>query len=322
MLLVAPSGAGKGMNNFQLIKKLDYEELTSGSLEGMKDAAMVNPHLLISLQEFGSVLEGKGYKEDFKKGLTDMFNRGSFTDALSVRKSKEIRTVDWFYPVVYGSVQPEVLRRAGRSLDIAQGLFGRFLIGYLSEEDAEYDFNPCNPDQDNDLRIIQKGLCKIAALHGVIVVPNPHYNTNFSHPLRHVIDSRLVPLLLRYANEYLPRIALMLALPDTITSAATIELPQLTPDHFQRAATVLYWIFAMAEKALGSLTDLEGRSRQQEDNIRRMVRLQNRMTAEKEKITLAEISRRSSDSGWDAKIRIGILNEMIQRDYIEVRHPQ
>ena len=93
---------------------------------------MKNPHLLISLQEFGAILEGKGYREDFKKGLTDMFNAGRFEDALSSRKSKEPRVCEWFFPTIYGAVQPEVLRKAGRSLDVAQGFFSRFLIGYVS----------------------------------------------------------------------------------------------------------------------------------------------------------------------------------------------
>ncbi|MBP5586976.1 MAG: hypothetical protein J6Y92_11565 [Lentisphaeria bacterium] len=319
-LIVAPSGAGKGLGNLHLIKSLGYVEVTNGSsLEGVKDAAIMNPHVLISLQEFGLLLQGKGYKDTFKKGLTDMFNAGCFTDALSARSRKEVRTVEWFYSSVYASVQPEVLRAAGRSLDIAQGIFSRFLIGYLSPQDAEYDFNPCNPDQLRDLQKLQIGLCRISTLAGVVQVPNAHYNTDFSGPIRPLIDKRMIPVLLRYANEYLPRIALMLAIPSTVGDV--VELPELTDDHFQRATTVLHRILTMAEAALGSLTDLEGRSRLQEENLGKMARLLKRLSIKNPRITMADISRCSSGTGWDSKTREGLLNEMIQRGWIDVSHP-
>ena len=230
VLIVAPSGAGKGLTGFRSVKLLGYQTISNGSLEGIKDAAMANPHLLIENQEFGSVLEGKGYKEDYKKGLTDMFNAGRFEDVLSARKSKDPRVCEWFYPTVYCAIQPEVLRNAGRSLDISQGLFPRFLIGYLSEKESDYDINPCNPDLKNDLVCIQYGLCSIARISGIVDVPNPHYNTDFSRPIREVIDKKMIPLVLRYANEYLPRIALMLAIPARVDGSLT--LPKLTTEHF------------------------------------------------------------------------------------------
>ena len=320
VLIVAPSGAGKGLGFLQLAKGLGYTVVSNGSsLEGIKDAAMANPHLLISLQEFGSLLHRKGYKDDFKKGLTDMFNAGSFTDVLSARKSNEIRTMDWFYPSVYASIQPEVLKAGGRSLDIAQGLFSRFLIGYISEQEAEYDFNPCNSDLMSDLQTVQVGLSRIAMMSGVVASPNPHYNTDFSRPIRKIIDKRMHPVLLRYANEYLIRIALMLAISSDIRYIS--ELPELTEEHLKRATVILHRVLTMAEAALGSLTDLEGRSRQQEENLQKMARLLSVLSVRNDDITITDISRCSSGTGWDAKTRTGLLNEMIQRGWIDVRHP-
>ena len=321
VLVVAPSGAGKGMGNFQMIRHLGYGEYSGGTLEGIKEAAMTNPHLLINLPEFSTYLQARGRREDFKKDLTDMFSAGSFSDALSTHGTSP-RAVDWFYPSVYASIQPEVLQVAGRGLDISQGLLSRFLIGYVSPQDAEYEFNPCNGDAVRDLRAISDGLVRIAGIRGVVEVPDPHYNTAFMAPIRPDIDSRMLPVLRRYANEYLPRIALMLAIPaigdEGAKDSKLPELPELSSEHFERATVVMHRILTMAEEALGALTDLEGRARQHEDNLTKMLQLLDRMSAESEPITIAAISKRSSGTGWDAKTREALLKELQQRDYVKI----
>ena len=322
VLVVAPSGAGKDMGNFRLVRKLGYTEYSGGTLEGIKDAAMTNPHLLINLSEFSTYFQARGRHEDFKKELTTLFDRGGFSDALSTHGTNP-RAVDWVYPSVYASIQPEVLQTVGRGLDISQGLLSRFLIGYVSSQHARYDINPCNGDAVRDLRIISDGLMRIAEIRGVVEVPDPRYNTAFMAPIRPVIDSRMLPVLRRYANEYLPRIALMLALPaigdDGAQDSKLPELtPELTSEHFERATVVMRRILTMAEEALGALTDLEGRARQHEGNLAKMLQLLDRMSTESEPITIAAISKRSSGTGWDAKTREALLEELQQRDYIKI----
>lgn len=320
-LLVAPSGAGKGLGYPNLLKTIGYEVVSSGSsLEGVKDVAMVNPHVLISIQEFSSILTQKGYKSDFKNGLTDFFNGGYFSDVLSSRKRCVLRSVDWFYPSVTASVQPEVLKKYGNEIDIAQGFLSRFLVGYANKKD--YDFNPCNPDCISDLQRLRIGLIRIALFKGVIEVPNPNYNTDFSRPIRELISEKMYPVLDRYANEYLPRIATMLAIPGNIhETTGQPELPKLTNDHLQRATVVLHRILAWAEQAYGALSDLEGYSRQHEENMGKMARLLSRLSDKNPKISITDISRNSSGSGWDAKMRDNLLNEALQRGWIDVSHP-
>lgn len=320
-LIVAPSGAGKGIGCLRLASHLGYTEYSGGTLEGVMDAAMVNPHILFNLPELGAMLQGKGAAVDkLKKGLTDMFSSGTFTEALASRKGAVSRTVEWFYPSVLASIQPEVLRSVGRSLDIAQGFFSRFLIGYLSEKDMDYEFNPCNGDITADLEKIDFLLGVISALQGSIEVPDTEYNIKFFQPMRPFIDPKMRPVLERYGNEYLPRIALMLTIPADFRSAA--DIPDLDVEHFIRATVVLHRIFSMAEAALGGLNDLEGRSRLQENNLIKMVQLLNRLRLRGEKATAAVISRNASGTGWDGKTREALLNELVQREWIEIRHPE
>ena len=318
-LLVAPSGAGKGINYAQAVQNIGYSEFSGGTLEGVMDAAIDNPHILINMPEFGAMLQGKGASVDkLKKGLTDMFSAGRFTEALSSRKSKAERGVEWFYPSVLASVQPEVLQAVGRSLDIYQGFFSRFLIGYLSENDMDYEFNPCNPDAAMDFAKISFGLRKIAQIQTAVCVADKEYNLKFMEPMRKLIDPKMRPVLERYGNEYLPRIALMLMI--TADNLRIPIPPILREKHFQRATVVLHRIFSMAEAALGGLTDLEGRSRHQENNLAKMARLLNRICKKKEFATLTEISRSSSGTGWDGKTRESLLNELAQRGWADITH--
>lgn len=318
-LLVAPSGAGKGIHYSQVVQTLGYSEFSGGTLEGLMDAAMDNPHILINMPEFGAMLQGKSTAVDkLKKGLTDLFSAGRFTEALSSRKNKEERGVDWFFPSVLASVQPEVLQSVGRSLDIYQGFFSRFLIGYLSENEMNYKFNPCNPDAAYDFAKISLGMKKIAKLQTPIFVNDNEYNLKFIEPMRELIDPKMRPVLERYGNEYLPRIALMLLIP--ADDIRLFSLLRLTEEHFQRATVVMHRIFSMAEAALGGLTDLEGRSRHQENNLAKMARLLNRICKKKEFATLTEISRSSSGTGWDGKTRESLLNELAQRGWADITH--
>ena len=318
-LLVAPSGAGKGINYSQAVQNIGYSEFSGGTLEGVMDAAIDNPHILINMPEFGALLQGKGASVDkLKKGLTDMFSAGRFTEALSSRKSKAERGVTWFYPSVLASVQPEVLQAVGRSLDIYQGFFSRFLIGYLAENDMDYEFNPCNLDAGMDFAKISLGLKKISQMKTPVFVGDKEYNLKFIEPMREVIDPKMRPVLERYGNEYLPRLALMLMIPaDDICLPA---IPRLTDEHFKRATIVLHRIFSMAEAALGGLSDLEGRSRHQENNLAKMAQLLNRICKKKDAATLAEISRNSSGTGWDGKTRESLLNELAQRGWADITH--
>lgn len=321
ILLVAPSAAGKGISLSMLSESIGYSELNCVSLEGMKDAAVRNPHILISIPEFGSCLQGRGYKDEFKKGVTALFNEGRFNDAYSVRKSDVSRKVDWFYPSLCAAIQPNVLAHMARQLDVEQGLFPRFLVSYLGEDDVNYDINTCNEDLMNDIYRIKTGLQIIARMKGVVQVPNSHYNTDFYHPIREVIDHSMHAVLMRYANEYLPRIALMLALP--ATPRQNEPLPNLTQDHLDRASVVLHFFLSMSERAFCPLSDLEGNQRNQEEDLKKMVRLIDRMTRNHDSnITLANISRSSSKTGWNSKSRIALLDELLQRNWINVRIPR
>ena len=316
VLVVAPSGAGKGMGNLQLVRRLGYIDYSGGTLEGIKEAAVSNPHLLITLPEFSSLLDARGSMAKFKGELTNMFNAGNISDALATKGQK--RTASWFYPSVYASIQPEMLRQLGRGLDVSQGFLGRFLIGYV-HDDVQYEYKPCNNTYEADLCAIRDGLVAISRQKGVVKVPNPDYNTDFIAPIRPVIGDSMIPVLRRYANEYLPRIALMLAIPAIGENMPELsELSELTSEHFERATVVMHRILTMAEEALGALTNLEGRSRFQEENLGKMLKLLIRMSKGAEPITVAAISKRSSGTGWDTKTREALINELQKRGYIKI----
>lgn len=318
VLTVAPSGAGKGMGCIRLVEAVDYQRISDGSPEGIKDAAVENPHCIIELEEFSEILQGRGTQGRIKKFLTEMFNVGKFNDRLSKRSKSPDRFAPWFYPTVYAGIQPDLLKAIGRELDIAQGLFGRFLIFSLSENEMDYAFNPCNLDAEADAERLQNGLFAISQIEGEIEVPDPDYNIKFTDPILQDISPKMRPLVLRYGNEFLPRIALMIAIPSNLSLLSQTPLV-LTPDHLERAGVILWWILSMAESALGELNNLEGGARVQEENLHRMVRLLARISEKSgPAVALAQISHASSGTGWNSKIREDLLNELSARGWIKI----
>lgn len=306
------------MGCIRLAEAVDYQRISDGSPEGIKDAAVENPHCIIELEEFSQILQGRGTQGRIKKFLTEMFNAGKFNDRLSKRSSAPDRSAPWFYPSVYAAIQPEMLRAIGRELDIAQGLFGRFLIFSLSEDEMNYAFCPCNPDAEVDAARLQSGLFAISQIEGEIEVPDPDYNIKFTDPILADISPKMRPLVLRYGNEYLPRIALILAIPSDLSGVSKTPLV-LTPDNLERAGVILWWILSMAESALGELNDLEGGARIQEENLHRMVRLLVRISKKNDlAVALAQISHASSGTGWNSKIREDLLNELSARGWIKI----
>ena len=319
-MIVAPSGAGKGQIPTTLFSAVQYQSFGNASLEGIKDAAMLNPHILISIQELGQYLSGRGYKGNFKAELTDMFNVGSFSDACSQSKRHGLRQAEWFFPSVYAAIQPAVLRNIGRALDISQGFFSRFLYGYMDESETSYRLNPCNHDWCNDQAMLCKRLTEISQLVGTVEVPNDNYGDAFLNTILPTLADEMIPIAKRYSYEYLPRIALMLSLPGINNTTRIEALPKITYEHIYRAEIVLYYILHMAERALGGLTDLDGRQRQNEDNLAKMVKIITRIEQKSNSagVSVAEISRNSNGTGWDSKTRIHVLAEMAERGWCKV----
>ena len=318
VMIVAPSGAGKGMGCIRLVEAVDYQRISDGSPEGIKDAAVENPHCVLEFEEFSQILQGKGSQGRLKRFLTEAFNAGKFNDRLSKRSNAPDRSAPWFYPSVYAAIQPEMLKLIGREIDIGQGLFGRFLIFTLTEGDMDYAFNPCNPDAEYDVARLQNGLFVISGLEGSVEIPDPDYNINFTDPILTDISPTMRPLVLRYGNEYLPRIASMLAIPSDLSLLSKTPLV-VTPDHLERAGLILSWILAMAESALGELNNFEGFARMQEENLHRMLRLLARISEKNgPAISLAQISRNSNGTGWDSKTREVLLNELSARGWVRI----
>ena len=318
VMVVAPSGAGKSLGYIHLAESLGYTVMNDGSPEGLKDAAMENPHILLEIQELSDVLKGRGPLGRFRKGLTDMFNAGKFNDKFSKRTGAPERSAPWFYPSVYAAIQPELLKALGRELDIEQGLFGRFLVFTLSESDMGYSFNPCNQDDEEDLNRLYLELRAISEIEGAVDVPDPEYNTKFTEPILAGISKMMRPLVLRYGNEYLPRIALMLAIPNDPANISQMP-PVLTSDHLTRASIILYRILSMAEMALGALTNLEGHARSLEENLQKMVQLIARLSETTGAgLLVNQISRNSNRTGWDSKTREDLLNELAARGWIVI----
>ena len=320
-LVVAPSGAGKGLGITNLAKTVGYEEVNAASIEGIRDAAMTNPCLLISLQEFGSYLAPKGGGK-FKKTLTDMFSAGRFTEAFS-KRSTCIRSSSWFYPSLYAAVQPEVLVNTAQAIDVSQGLLPRFLVAYVSEEEMNYDLYPCNSHLLDGFNELAKQLKWVAATRGVVEVPNPDYNKEFIHPIRAVAAPEMRPILSRYGNEYLPRIALMLSFPANYAQSdypsTELPAPVLTQEHINRAMIILHYLFYMAERAFCGLNDLTGQERQRELDLRKLTQKIAQLHSKGRKaLTVADISHVSSGTGWDSKLRIQLLNELLQRKWIRL----
>ena len=316
-LVVAPSGFGKSLSLIsQVAKAIGYTEITDTTLAGIQEEAMKGKPIVLSFQEFGKYLNTEFAVSEFRTGLTDMFSAGSFYRTTAGNKHGKVYSCDWFYPTLLGSVQPAVIKKRATQHDIAQGFLARMLVAYIDDNGLKPHVSPINICEDKDFSRVIVSLAKLSRQEKVVSLPNDDYNIKFAKPIEGILKPALKPFLNRYASEYLPRIALMLAIPENYDGT---PIPDITEERLKKATVIMHHYLYNVEKAFYGLNDLTGKQKQFEDDIRKMTELMNRLHKKGIKnIKLSNISHQSSGSGWDCTARMEILNEMLQREMIEL----
>ncbi len=258
-LTIAESATGKDIGGVVNRLAADRGWLVSGggSAEGLKDSFSDKGSGLIFLGELQPYLDPHRWQYSCTPFLTSSFSQGWFADTMSKRgKSGEAkREARFCFPSLLANVQPAILQHYGDSMLSDSGFLPRFLFSVV----PEWAFN-CRPvTTEVDIAPAMDAVLSYAAIEGTVEVPNRY--------LQHALDSftsggaAIGPHYRRLVNEYGPRFAVMVA--DNPLN------PE--PEAWDRAATLLWWHYGMAE---GILAGLQG-----DVNARRMTGMVDRYLA-------------------------------------------
>jgi hypothetical protein len=181
--------------------------------------------------------------------LTDAFNRGWFSFAMSKRSETQQRETNYCYPSILANVQPETLERYASAIDIQSGFLSRFLIAHAPSQFVRavtIDFKPYLEAAQHALDVFKSKNCIIRVDDGYL---GDVFDTFKSHKAAYKNHW------MRLVNEYGPRIAAMLSTQDD--SVDTIEI---TEEAWIGAGQILYWYYSQAEKLLSMIQESENDS--------------------------------------------------------------
>jgi len=247
-LIIAPSGIGKDAGN--LIDKVAQQKKwligNAGSEEGIADAYMSVPNGLLSISEMSNWLEEGHWQSRAAGFLTNAFNKGFFIHAMSKRsKNSAPRQSDYCYPNIFAAIQPGVLEIKCKRSDLDSGFIGRFLMAVV---DTEYFGNPVCRDLKDECLDLLHCIDVLKALRGTVTPPFRYAAKLADMFIGHKAEPQ--PTWRRICNEYYPRLALILSIPD---DAIATETPMLTEAGWAKAEILCHWFFAQAELALDNL---------------------------------------------------------------------
>ena len=247
VLAVGKSGSGKDIGNLMsdVTRHFHWSIGTSGSEEGIADAFVSNNNGIIEISEMKNWLDQRHWQHRASSFLTDAFNKGFFSHALSKRGEKggTKRETDYCYPNVIAAIQPGVLQAYASSTDLDSGFLGRFLIIQVPSTNVY----PSNRDLTPERNIIITHLNRLRALQGEVTMPD-----YYSKPLITMFDDEKAepePTWRRIANEYSVR----LGIPCSISAEPGNDAVGITPDGWQRAQILAQYFFKQAEEVFGTL---------------------------------------------------------------------
>ena len=265
-ILAAPSGSGKDIGGFLelLAMKNNWFIGTAGSGEGLAEAFTACPNGLLCISELQPWLDAKHWQHRATEFLTFAFNKGFFRQAFSSRSGKaSVRSSSYCYPNIIAYVQPGVFENVVATIDLENGFLGRFLFTKMPEFFCEANvFDP-----DKPLKILSDCLDVFKRKQGVVNVP-----LGYSRDFRDIFQKHAPPELAtcwkRLAAEYYPRLAVVLSVRNSIKTQGEVVI--LTDDCLERAAVLVNWFFAHAEKLILSVNDADPRVKERENLIRKV----------------------------------------------------
>ena len=265
-ILAAPSSSGKDIGGFLelLAMKNNWFIGTAGSGEGLAEAFTAIPNGLLCISELQPWLDPKHWQHRATEFLTFSFNKGFFRQTFSSRGGKaSVRSADYCYPNIIAYVQPGVFEKVVATIDLENGFLGRFLFTKMPEFFCEANvFDP-----DLPLGIVSDCLDVFKRKQGTVNVPLG-YSRGFCNIFQKHAAPELGTCWKRLAAEYYPRLAVVLSVRNNIKTQGDTVI--ITDDCFERAAVLVNWFFAHAERLILSVNDADPRLKERENLIRKV----------------------------------------------------
>jgi hypothetical protein len=151
IMLAAPSTSGKDIGNLLDIaaKKYGWKVASAGSAEGIADTLVKKNNGIITISELQNWLDPRHWQHKATVFLTEVFNKGSFEHAFSVRgRGISSRSTNYCFPSIIAHIQPEVFDIVVNKQDVSSGFLGRFLFCKMTD----FDGRPAKIDQGIAIR--------------------------------------------------------------------------------------------------------------------------------------------------------------------------
>lgn len=266
-MLVASSSTGKDIGNVtqSIAFKKHWRVSSGGSAEGLADALMDVPNGLVTISEFMNYIDKRSWQSNAASFLTAAFNEGHYHMSMSRRNESKPRKLDYCFPNVIANVQPGVLARKATSIDLQSGFMGRFIF-------AEAYPTPARPkagDLDAEINEAVRSLERYTYKWGRVEVGDNYLQDVFNMFLNNGAD--LDSHWRRLVNEYGPRFAVMFSVDDQDRDECSIHLK---PSHWEKAATLIKYLYTNAEHILAGVDNEEQDKRFEGlcDRIERIIR--------------------------------------------------
>jgi hypothetical protein len=303
-LIVVESGGGKDVGRVatQLATTNGWNVGDGGSAEGIADALMEKPNGLIMIREMMPWLDKTHWQHKAASFLTGVFNENTFKVQLSQRSktAPPPRESDFCAPSIISNIQPKVLERFATREDLDSGFLGRFLISTCPAHDGR----PTCSDYSDKIERAQNALEVLKTKAGRITVSEDYLQDVFDY-FKH--NNAMFPSTWkRIVNEYGPRMALLLSIPENDKTNAV----RITDDGWARSVVLIYWFYSNAINLLKA-ADEDPEVKRTESLIRRIFAY----ISENPHCRTADISRYRGH-GSTATERKNAVDEMLVREMI------
>jgi hypothetical protein len=250
-LLVANSSTGKDIGNVtsQIAIRKNYKVASGGSAEGIADALSSRPSGLVTISEFMNYIDKKSWQSGAASFLTAAFNEGTYQMALSKRQQgASERNLPYCYPSIIANVQPGVLEKKATSIDLESGFLGRFIMAQAKPNGAR----PVARDLEGEIHDACISLERYELKAGVVQVGDA-----YCQDLYNMFDqggATFQSHWKRLVNEYAPRFAVMFSVDDKDRSINDVTLK---PEHWNKAETLVKYLYSSAEEILQGVNNEE-----------------------------------------------------------------
>jgi hypothetical protein len=279
-MIVAPSTSGKDIG--QLMSKFskmqnpyvkcnpdeqvtpDWDLGTGGSAEGVCLALTKKPNGLVNISEMKKWLEPSSWQRGATDFLTEAFSQGCFNQVFSDRGRRgAARKLDYSSPNVIANIQPESFEKWISIDDIHTGLIGRFVMAKM----PDFYGNSRNFDSIKLLEQMRTIADVFLKKSGVVEIEEG-YSIALQNEFLGNTDPKLNPSWRRLCNEYYPRFMVMLSVNHSVNTQGKSVV--ISDEVKEKAAILVRWFFAHAERLLIGIEDADPRAKAREALMRKV----------------------------------------------------